>query len=130
MPKKGKPARDIEPAAMDQNGRESGDRADSGAEAVAQLAALKNLGPTTACRLGSVGICSPEKLRAVGAVPAFRALKARYPGYITSLTLYALEGAITGTPARNLDPTTRARLKKAVASLAGDPATKDGAAWK
>ena len=99
---------------------------------VALLAALKNMGSITARRLLSVGICSPGKLRAVGAAPTFLALKSRCPGYVTALTPYALKGAISGTLARDLDVATRGRLKKAVAAahLAGDLETKDGFAWK
>ena len=59
------------------------------------LRALPNLGPASERMLHAAGICTPAALRALGAVPAFVAV--RQAGQQPSLNLlWALEGALSG----------------------------------
>lgn len=75
------------------------------------LAALKNLGPTTAALLHEVGIETPEELRRVGSVMAYKLLCHRFPAQANVLFLYALEGALQGRSYLDLAPEEKARLK-------------------
>ena len=59
------------------------------------LRALPNLGPASERMLHAAGICTPAAFRALGAVPAFVAV--RQAGQQPSLNLlWALEGALSG----------------------------------
>jgi len=78
---------------------------------VSELAALRNLGPVTAGRLEDVGIETPEELRAVGAVEAYRRLRFAHPKDTSVIALMALEGALQGVDWRMLDPERLAALK-------------------
>lgn len=89
-------------------GRRAGRRGDD------PLAAMRNLGPISAARLRAVGIDSPEELRRVGAVEAYRRLKEGHPFDISLVFLYALHGAVTDTDWRQLNESTRARLRREV----------------
>ena len=62
------------------------------------LTAMRNLGATSAAWLESVGIASAEQLEDVGALEAYRRVKAAYPQQVTLNMLYALQGAILGIP--------------------------------
>ena len=62
------------------------------------ISALPNLGPKTAEWLAAVGITTEAELRAIGPVAAWRRLKAAQPDVITVNALYALHGAVTGSP--------------------------------
>jgi len=60
-----------------------------------ELQELRNLGKTSAQWLHAVGIHSAADLRRLGAVDAYRAVKAR--GFRASkVLLYAIEGALQG----------------------------------
>jgi DNA transformation protein len=60
----------------------------------AALAALPNLGPASAAMLARAGIASPDALRALGAVEAYRRVRRQSPRASLNL-LWALEGALT-----------------------------------
>jgi DNA transformation protein len=63
----------------------------------APLDALPNLGPKSQAMLAAAGITSLTELRRLGAVQAYRRVKAT--GAPASLNLlWALEGALTGLP--------------------------------
>jgi DNA transformation protein len=64
------------------------------AQGASAIAALPNLGPASAAMLAEAGIASPEALRALGAVEAYRRVRARNPRASLNL-LWALEGALT-----------------------------------
>jgi DNA transformation protein and related proteins len=78
------------------------------------LARMKNLGPISSARLRAVGIDSPEELKRVGAVEAYLRLKETHPFEISVVFLYALHGALTDTDWRQLNESTRARLRREV----------------
>lgn len=68
---------------------------DSGGEPRAGIAGLANLGPASARMLSKAGIVDLAQLRELGAVEAFRRVRAS--GAEPSLNLlWALEGALTG----------------------------------
>ena len=75
---------------------------------------LRNLGPLSREWLRAVGIESPEDLEAVGAVEAWRRVKERFPGRVTIVLLYGLEGALLGLPWNHLPPEVVERLNDAV----------------
>ncbi|HYO30689.1 MAG TPA: TfoX/Sxy family protein [Thermomicrobiales bacterium] len=64
--------------------------------------------------LRAVGIESSEDLEAVGAVEAWRRVKERFPGRVTIVLLYGLEGALLGLPWNDLPPEVVERLNDAV----------------
>ena len=74
-----------------------------------ELIELKNLGKTSVQWLNAVGIQSPEQLKAVGAVEAYRKVKAR--GFrVSKVLLYALEGALMDIHWSELEADHKARL--------------------
>ncbi|MCL6271759.1 TfoX/Sxy family protein [Sansalvadorimonas sp. 2012CJ34-2] len=74
-----------------------------------ELIELKNLGKTSVQWLNAVGIQSPEQLKSVGAVEAYRKVKAR--GFrVSKVLLYALEGALLDIHWSDLDPDHKAKL--------------------
>lgn len=73
---------------------------------------LLNLGPVTARRLREVGIDDEAALRRYGAVAAYRRVKHAFPRETSLVLLYALHGAITGTPWTALPETVRANLRR------------------
>ena len=83
-----------------------------------RLHELKGLGPKSAAMLAGAGITTAEQLRALGAVPAFLAVKRT--GAPASLNLlWALEGALSGE-----DWQTVARLYRASLLIALDEAER------
>ena len=85
------------------------------------LEALPGLGPKSAAWLRGVGIGSPAQLRQLGAVRAFH--RVQIAGLQPSLNLlWALEGALTGTPWRTVARTERTRLLLALDDLQRPPA--------
>lgn len=85
---------------------------------MARLHELKGLGPKSAAMLARAGITTVEQLRALGAVPAFLAVKRT--GAPASLNLlWALEGALSGE-----DWKTVARLHRASLLIALDEAER------
>ena len=75
------------------------------------LVALKNIGPVTARQLKAVGIASEPELRAVGALDAYRRLKAAFPREITLVCLYVLQGALFDCHWNDLPPGVREQLQ-------------------
>lgn len=76
---------------------------------------LKNLGPTSAEWLHSVGIRTREDLEKAGSLGAFQLIKQH--GFNASLNLlYALEAALQDVHWTALSPQTKARLKHAARS--------------
>jgi DNA transformation protein and related proteins len=73
------------------------------------LSELPNLGPKSAEVLARAGITSLEQLRQLGSVPAY--VRAKRTGANVSLNLlWALEGAITGLPWKEVARTHRTSL--------------------
>ena len=77
------------------------------------LAALRNLGPVTARRLADLGISDEAELRRIGPVAAYRRLKFAHPRETTLVALYALHGALTGTPWTDLSKAAKDELRRA-----------------
>lgn len=74
-----------------------------------ELQHLKNLGKTSAQWLHAVGIHSASDLRRLGAVSAYRAVRAR--GFRASkVLLYAIEGALLDVHWNDLPPGHKAEL--------------------
>ena len=81
-----------------------------------ELQHLKNLGKTSAQWLHAVGIHSASDLRRLGAVDAYRAVRAR--GLRASkVLLYAIEGALLDVHWSELPPAHKAELNGQVDSL-------------
>lgn len=76
---------------------------------IAQLAGLPGLGPASAAMLRVAGVRSVVHLRRLGSVRAF--LRVQAAGQRPSLNLlWALEGALTGVPWREVARLERTRL--------------------
>ncbi|MBD9485594.1 TfoX/Sxy family protein [Pseudomonas sp. PDM14] len=81
-----------------------------------ELQHLKNLGKTSSQWLHAVGIHSANDLRRLGAVDAYRAVRAR--GFRASkVLLYAIEGALLDVHWSELPPAHKAELNGKVDSL-------------
>ncbi|HSC83486.1 MAG TPA: TfoX/Sxy family protein [Pseudomonas sp.] len=81
-----------------------------------ELQHLKNLGKTSAQWLHAVGIHNASDLRRLGAVDAYRAVRAR--GFRASkVLLYAIEGALLDVHWNQLPPPRKAELNVQVAAL-------------
>ena len=80
----------------------------------AGAADMRNIGPVTAAWLAEVGIDSPERLRRLGAVEAYRMVKAWRPWDVTLTLLWALEGAITDVDWLDVPPERRLELRRAL----------------
>ena len=75
-----------------------------------ELQHMKNLGKTSAQWLHAVGIHSANDLRRLGAVDAYRAVRAR--GFRASMVLlYAIEGALLDVHWNDLPPGLKDRLR-------------------
>ncbi len=57
-----------------------------------------NIGPTTAKKLGAIGVESKEKLIRLGAVECYRDLENTFPRAINRNALWALQGAVLQLP--------------------------------
>lgn len=55
---------------------------------------ILNLGPQSSQWLQSVGVRSPEDLKKIGAVEAYKRVKTMYPDRVSLNLLYALQGAL------------------------------------
>ena len=75
----------------------------------ARLEDLPNLGAVSARRLAEAGITSVAALRRLGAIEAWRRVRAHWPGASLNL-LWALEGALTGRGWQEVARTERTRL--------------------
>ena len=87
------------------------DRVPDARDAATELTALRNLGPVTAERLLAVGVRTLAELDALGAVEAYRRVKAAYPRDTTLVCLYALQGALWDVHWAHLLPDVKAQLK-------------------
>jgi DNA transformation protein len=75
---------------------------------------MRNIGETTAAWLHEVGIDSADDLRRIGAVEAYRRVKAWRPWDVTLIVLWALEGAIEDVDWMDVSPERRLSLRRAV----------------
>jgi DNA transformation protein len=75
---------------------------------------LMNLGPRSLEQLGAVGIRTEADLRTLGPVEAYLRWKARFPGRVTRVALYALEGALMDCHWNELPPKVKADLNAAL----------------
>lgn len=74
---------------------------------------MKNIGKVSRRWLFEVGVVTLEDLRAVGAVAAYRMIKAQQPQATLNL-LWSLEGAIRNVDWRELPPEIKRKLRKLV----------------
>ncbi|HEX2117259.1 MAG TPA: TfoX/Sxy family DNA transformation protein [Alphaproteobacteria bacterium] len=75
------------------------------------IAALKNLGPTTARDLAEVGVATFAQLREVGPVDAWHRLNELRPKQYSLVGLYALAGALLDKEWKELPPEYRTQLR-------------------
>ena len=78
---------------------------------MARLAELENLGPVSEQRLLEVGIRGPDDLAEVGAVAAYRRVKAAYPRNTSLVLLHAFQGALWDLHWNALPPDVKATLR-------------------
>lgn len=77
---------------------------------------LKNIGPVSMEWLRAIGIVSREDLERIGAVEAYRLVKAH--GFNASFNLlYALEAALQDVHWKALSPQAKAKLKAAAKAI-------------
>lgn len=86
---------------------------------VEHLSELDNLGEIFAARLEAVGVDSPKKLRDLGAVKAYRLVKAAFPKETSLTFLYALQGALWDVHWNSLPMDVREKLRKEALSIIG-----------
>jgi len=77
---------------------------------------LLNLGPVSTAWLGEIGVRTTGDLNRLGAVAAYRMVKARHAKASLNL-LYSLHGAVTGTSWRKISVVMKAKLKREVDTL-------------
>lgn len=77
---------------------------------------IKNMGPKTSQWLLEIGIDSIEGLEALGAVEAFRRLRASRPHQVSLNALWALQGAILNIHWNALPPDMKDELRAQVES--------------
>jgi len=75
---------------------------------------LPNIGPKSAQWLESVGICTEEDLEELGAVEAYRRVKAAFPDKVSLNMLWGLQGALLDLPWNELPPEMKEKLKREV----------------
>mgnify|MGYP001292912193 CR=1 FL=1 len=73
---------------------------------------LPNIGPKSAQWLEAVGIKTLEDLEELGAVEAYRRVKARFPGRVSLNMLWGLQGALLDLPWNELPPEMKEKLRK------------------
>jgi len=78
------------------------------------VGSLPGIGSKTAGWLSEIGVRTEADLRALGAVNAYIRLKRAYPQRVTLNALWALHGALTGTPWHAIPPDEKHRLLNAV----------------
>ena len=81
------------------------------AEAIERLA---NLGPKSCRMLAAAGVRSVRDLRELGAVEAYRRVRAANPSGVSLNMLWALQGALLGLKWTDLPPEMKADLKAQV----------------
>jgi DNA transformation protein len=78
-----------------------------------QLLELINIGTRTEKHLNEIGVHTPEDLKKMGSVEAWRRIRAQYPTKDCCLcALYALEGALLDIPWNKLPEELKDDLKK------------------
>lgn len=75
------------------------------------VADMRNLGIGSAKNLAIAGINTPEELREMGVVGAYKALKFFVGSHVTLNFLWGLEGALTDMDWRDITPERKAELK-------------------
>ncbi|MEZ4672488.1 MAG: TfoX/Sxy family protein [Anaerolineae bacterium] len=75
---------------------------------------IMNIGPKTTVWLNEIGIYTLKDLEAIGAVEAYRRLKASRPQEVTLNALWGLQGAILNLHWNALPPDMKAELKAQV----------------
>ena len=75
---------------------------------------LSNIGPKSAQWLESVGIRTDVDLEELGAVEAYRRVKAVYPGRVSLNLLWGLQGALLDLPWNELPPEMKEKLRREV----------------
>ena len=83
---------------------------------MAELRSLKSIGKAIEVKLKSVGIATAEELKQAGSREAFFRLKLQYPNTCL-VSLYALEGAISGIEYNQLPDDVKNSLKEYSDSL-------------
>ena len=73
---------------------------------------MRNIGPTSRRWLAEIDIRTLEDLRQVGAVAAYRFIKARYPKQASLNLLWGLEGAVRDIDWRELTEADKVALKQ------------------
>jgi DNA transformation protein len=71
---------------------------------------LRNLGPKSTRWLASVGIVTMDDLYELGAVEAYRRVKAAYPQQVSLNMLWGLQGALLDLPWNELPPEMKKKL--------------------
>ncbi len=82
-------------------------------EGASDLERMLNLGPISAARLRAVGIETQDDLRRLGAVEAYVRLERGFPVETTQISLYVLQGALSGVRWYELPEELRAALTNA-----------------
>lgn len=79
-----------------------------------ELSGLRNIGPTIEQRLREVAVTTRRELEAIGAVEAYRRIKARYPGRTIPVCyyLYSLQGALVDLHWDDLPAEIKASLRR------------------
>ena len=72
---------------------------------------IKNIGPKSSAWLHEIGIDSLEDLEALGAVEAYRRLKAARPTEVSLNALWGMQGAILNIHWNMITPEMKAELK-------------------
>ena len=75
---------------------------------------LPNIGLKSAQWLESVGIRTDDDLEELGAVEAYRQVKAAFPGRVSLNLLWALQGALLDLPWNELSPEMKEKLRREV----------------
>ncbi|GAB4577572.1 MAG: TfoX/Sxy family protein [Anaerolineales bacterium] len=73
---------------------------------------LPNIGPKSAQWLEAVGIKTLDDLEELGAVEAYRRVKAAFPERVSLNMLWGLQGALLDLPWNELSPEMKEKLKK------------------
>ena len=93
---------------------------DAKRKASPDLSGLKNIGKVTERWLNGIGVYDEEGLRRMGAVQAYRLIRAREQGVTLNL-LYALQGALTGSHWNDLaEPIKEMLRRQAEREVPGD----------
>ncbi len=72
---------------------------------------IKNMGPKSSVWLHEIGIDSLEDLEAIGAIEAYRRLKAARPTEVSLNALWGMQGAILNIHWNMITPEMKAELK-------------------